>query len=431
MRKPKKLPVSPACGPSLPPPEWDGYEDMAKAARNQKGLNMVYGSFRAKMLPVLLHKLQIIEALVEDLCKPPKFVQVSATAQCASYLLKPSHATTWRHLQDKFYWYTYFVTTRNAKAAKDIWVYMVKFIPNHGKPPEWLIWKSALKSWRTVADADLLEAVQWLGELAAKHEKEQSAASFKQWQRWVVKQGDTLGSALLHKFIKGPTPWAQFDMTLGCGCPQEDANNRAKNWHAIWKVKQLPPEIVLPVHIDLPMDGIPVDVEMVREVAATYKTITAIGGDWLHPEHFGLLSDGTIAAMLMLARVMVMLGLVPEQVEWLFIAFIPQALGGERPIGIFTSFIRVVSKIIRLTYSSIWLRLNDRQYIYGRKGRSAITCAWRHSFLAEHATYTGRYVAAVLLDIAKAYDSVDHLHLVAQAEKYHYNLGILRWLLKL
>ena len=35
------------------------------------------------------------------------------------------------------------------------------------------------------------------------------------------------------------------------------------------------------------------------------------------------------------------------------------------------------------------------------------------------------------MDIAKAYDSVDHLHLVAQAEKYQYSLGILRWLLTL
>ena len=73
----------------------------------------------------------------------------------------------------------------------------------------------------------------------------------------------------------------------------------------------------------------------------------------------------------------------------------------------------------------------DRPYVYGRKGRSALTCAWRQSLLAEHATYMGQTAASSLLDIAKAFDSVDHEWLQAQAKKHHFHLGILRFLLAL
>ena len=144
------------------------------------------------------------------------------------------------------------------------------------------------------------------------------------------------------------------------------------------------------------MQGILQEVQMFKDVSSKYKKGTVVGGDWVHPRRFQLLSDGTIAALRMLPRVMVMIGLVPSQLEWLFISLIPKASGGERPIGIFPSINSLTSKIIWLAYGVVWARLHDRPYIFGRKGWSALTCAWKQSLVAEHATYTGRSAASSL-----------------------------------
>ena len=51
--------------------------------------------------------------------------------------------------------------------------------------------------------------------------------------------------------------------------------------------------------------------------------------------------------------------------------------------------------------------------------------------MAEFAVYTGQCAAASFLDIAKAFDSVDHHFLVIQAVRHGFNLGVLRFLLAL
>ena len=105
--------------------------------------------------------------------------------------------------------------------------------------------------------------------------------------------------------------------------------------------------------------------------------------------------------------------------------------GGERPIGIFPSFVRVISRIIRYKYGRFWLQQNDRPFLYGRKGRSALQCVWRQAAICEHATYLGKVAIAILIDIIKAFDSVEHSVLFRNALKYNFSFNILRYLLSL
>ena len=56
------------------------------------------------------------------------------------------------------------------------------------------------------------------------------------------------------------------------------------------------------------MKGLLEDVEMARDLSCRYKRNTAIGVDWLHPRHFSLMSDETLNAFLVVARVLLMLG---------------------------------------------------------------------------------------------------------------------------
>ena len=115
---------------------------------------------------------------------------------------------------------------------------------------------------------------------------------------------------------------------------------------------------------------------------------------------------------------MLMLGLLPASLDWLIVALIPKTDGGERPIGICPSPLRLMSKLIRGSYGKFWATKNDRPYLFGKKGKSALACVWRKSLMAECAVYVGLSAAASLLDIAKAFDSVDHNFLVQQAIRH-------------
>ena len=150
---------------------------------------------------------------------------------------------------------------------------------------------------------------------------------------------------------------------------------------------------------------------------------TAIGVGWTHPRHLALLSDATIAVLFIVSRVMLMCGVLPAALDWLVIALIPKPKGGERPIGIDPSPLRSMSKFIRSTYGERWAELHDRPYMFGKKGRSAQACLWGKSVMAEFAVYTGQPAAASLLDIAKAFHSVDHHFLVMQAVRHGFDWG--------
>ena len=73
-------------------------------------------------------------------------------------------------------------------------------------------------------------------------------------------------------------------------------------------------------------------------------------------------------AFLTICRVMLLLGLLPKALDWIIIALIPKSEGGERPIGISPSPLRLMSKLIRGTYGNWWAEKHDRPFIYGRKG---------------------------------------------------------------
>ncbi len=79
MKRPMKLPAHPPRGRSLPPPTWDGFQELAVKTKDQEGLNSLYDNFRKKMVPELLHKLQADDShMPEDLFQEPKFMEVTA-----------------------------------------------------------------------------------------------------------------------------------------------------------------------------------------------------------------------------------------------------------------------------------------------------------------------------------------------------------------
>eukprot|EP00973_Karenia_brevis_P017929 2463945-Karenia_brevis.AAC.1 len=147
--------------------------------------------------------------------------------------------------------------------------------------------------------------------------------------------------------MKGPAPWAEFSIgSNGTGDPQSNADLKARPWHTLWKVSS-DYDISWPRGVDLPPDIPMPDVDEARSLSRRFSVHTAIGVDWIHPRHLGLLDDGTLDALLALGRLLLCLGLMPDDLDLLLIALIPKRAGGDRPIGIFPSIIRLLSKLMR------------------------------------------------------------------------------------
>ena len=116
-----------------------------------------------------------------------------------------------------------------------------------------------------------------LVERAKESEERRAAKRFSEWQSWAVGQADTSGSSLRHKYLKGPVPWAEFDVRDGRGGPQHNAGNRAARWHDVWQVQAQYNQPSWPRDADLPLQGVLRDTQHVRSIANAYKIKTAIG----------------------------------------------------------------------------------------------------------------------------------------------------------
>ena len=89
------------------------------------------------------------------------------------------------------------------------------------------------------------------------------------------------------------------------------------------------------------------DEDAFRSCCHSFKKNPTVVVDWLHPRHYAMLSDDSISMLLYIARVMICIGVSPEQLDLLLMSLIPKPTGGVRPVGVYATFIRIISKLIR------------------------------------------------------------------------------------
>ena len=89
-----------------------------------------------------------------------------------------------------------------------------------------------------------------------------------------------------------------------------------------------------------------------------------MGVDAIAPRGIAILGDPALLALLAIWTAMMNLGAVPSQVALLVVVLIPKPTGGERPIGLFPTFTRVLTRWLRRTYGSAWLAKHPRDFWY-------------------------------------------------------------------
>ena len=107
------------------------------------------------------------------------------------------------------------------------------------------------------------------------------------------------------------------------------------------------------------------------------------------------------------------------------IRLIPKPDGGARPIGLFTSVLRVFMRALRRTIGQRWIERQIPKSWYGVRGRSSEQAAWTRMAIARYAKAIGQHSIAALFDVEKAYDHPDYHILVCCALR----LDFAPWLL--
>ena len=171
-------------------------------------------------------------------------------------------------------------------------------------------------------------------------------------------------------------------------------------------------------------------VEQFRVLVRSYRWNTAVGADHWQPRVLGLLPDYLIQSLLDLAKFMLLSGRMPHQIALLIVVLIPKSEGGQRPIGIFPTVLRLVDRWFRWQYGADWLSKQEvGGGFYGCKGRTVEDAVWRQALLGEWSAAVGRCSASYLLDIRKAFEHIRHSDLWDVARRRGFSLTMLAWLL--
>lgn len=181
------------------------------------------------------------------------------------------------------------------------------------------------------------------------------------------------------KSAEAPLPWniphCAFDATFND--LQHDAEVRASRWHKLWLVEH--PSVQPLGDYDSALEeltqlGLLQDIDELIHLSSRFKANTALDSDWLHPKHLSRLSDYSLQAFLVRARLILLTGMLPA--TYLFYTCpSTQTPRGDRPVGRFPTTIRLIPKQVRRVYGNKWLAEHPRDDLCGSKGKSAIDCA--------------------------------------------------------
>ena len=204
---------------------------------------------------------------------------------------------------------------------------------------------------------------------------------------------------------------------------QQEVEQEAKSWAAVWQSNAHPPGPVWPAIMGQLMP--PLCVTAALHACATFPAGTGLGWDNMHPRALKRISVEAIMALLRIFVFAELLGQWPQMIGIVIIALLPKAGGGNRPIGLCPSLIRVWMRI-RLPVAQAWQAANDRPYFFAGEAKGADVAAWKQAARAEISAYDSLGHLLALLDIVKAFDGVPWDWLVKQATAKGYNLWLLR-----
>ena len=141
---------------------------------------------------------------------------------------------------------------------------------------------------------------------------------------------------------------------------QSEVDREGRKWGVEWNAGNTPP--ALPWPQDILQGPLPaMTAGIVRAAARTFPVGTGLGWDKLHPRAVARCSDAALAALVRIFVLAEILGQWPQLIGVVLVCLIPKSDGGQRPIGLLPSMVRLWMRI-RLEVAQSWQHAHDRPY---------------------------------------------------------------------
>ncbi len=290
--------------------------------------------------------------------------------------------------------------------------------PRGGDQGDWAGWHGRAEAMATELNSELT---------AAEHGEMKEVRDA--WRDWVA-EGAAAGAKHAHKAVKLPTAWMPTvtdDPLTGVvtADPMKLLAGQRREYAKLWNARSGGRRRrYAPLH---ERDALPrLTPEMIRAASKASKLDTAQTYDGFHPRHFELLGDEPLHALADLYEAAESLGSWPDQMSLVTMPALPKPGGGYRLIGIFAATYRIWARA-RRPLADEWESRNERAYFAAGSDRSPTDAVWRQALRAEAATAGGgSTAAAILTDLEKFYEHLDHDLLIERARKHGFPTPLVR-----
>ena len=152
----------------------------------------------------------------------------------------------------------------------------------------------------------------------------------------------------------------------------------------------------------------PITGEQVFRASARFPLGTATGADCWHPRHFSLMGLPACRVAAAILNGIERWGHLPQLASVLMLVMLPKPDATFRPIGLLPSLMRLWGRVRRTCVRAWENTRGSRPYLWGCRGRSAEMAVWTQAIVKEYSKAVRREAAAVLVDLTKAYELVQH-----------------------
>ncbi len=262
----------------------------------------------------------------------------------------------------------------------------------------------------------------WLGQLQRSARTAAAAAEGRDANKrradraLMMREAGQGAAGHLHKMSKPPVVWRPCAATAqGASlAPRDAADHKAGQWGGVWRVDELDaqggerPWELAAVDDEPPLPPLRGQDDACRSLCGAFREHTGIGIDLVHPWHWGWVSDQGMDSLLAFLDWVERAAIWPSQLSWLLYFLIPKAEGGERPIGVIATTVRIWEGLRAPIMREQAARL-ARDYDWATTGRSAEQAVWEQLVEDEGLDTTRRdptapAAATVLFDLVKCFD---------------------------
>jgi len=282
--------------------------------------------------------------------------------------------------------------------------------------------KHGLQNW----EPELHEIAEDIAELHRVLNKSEPTTKRKEWHNFLEQAGEG-GASWAHRWTKPREELPTHTVTSTTGTTltlQAKIQAQEQTWATYWGTKEDDSDLLVwPKAQMLP----PLTTQEIWEAARTFSGNTS-AMDGMHPRTPAYISEEAAQALASILQAVEFYGDFPPLLMQVLVRLIPKpGTSDTRPIGLFRGIYRVWCKArTAIIKSLVGSRPQDSDVVNMMPGRQTLDAVWRAQITAEGDVSQECHALAILRDIAKCYENVQHANLQEQAILQGYPLQTLR-----